>query len=87
MLIACSAARIFSFGMDGQTFEITILLVVFISLRICITFSLIVMDLVFSTRESTVCLLFRNMQKRLLEILDTKSIFFGDTICPTALCY
>lgn len=42
---------------------------------------------IFSISLSTVYLLFKNIQKRFLEILDTKSIFFGVAICPIAFIY
>jgi len=73
------------FGMEGQTSDITILFAGLISLRIWIASLLTVIVEVFSIRESSICLLDRNSQKRLLEILDTYVILLGPIIWPIAI--
>jgi len=72
---------------EGQTLNITVLSAGFLSLRICSSWLLIFMNGCVSIKLSTIFLLDRNMQNRLLEILDTKVIFLGETIFPTANTY
>jgi len=72
---------------DGQTLDITILLAGLFNLRICNSWLFIVMKGCESIKLSKICLLDKNMQNRLLEILDTNVIFLGETILPTANTY
>jgi len=69
---------------DGQTLDITILLAGLFNLRIGNSWLLIVMKGCVSIKLSKICLLDKNMQNWLLEILDTNMIFLGKTILPTA---
>jgi len=72
---------------DGHTLDITILFAGFISLRIGIMCSLIEIDWCVFIRLSSVILFDRNIQKRLFEILEPKSMFLGDTILLMAIMY
>lgn len=73
--------------MDGQTFEITIRFAGFKSLRNCISCPFITITGVMDINESSISLLFKNMQNLLFEILDINDMFLGWTIWPTAITY
>jgi hypothetical protein len=74
-------------GMDGHTLEIINLFAGFISLRIGIKWSLMFICFVVSIKLSKICLLDKNMQKRLLDIREMNLMFFGCTILPIARIY
>lgn len=65
---------------NGQTLYITILLAGLFSLRICNSWLFIVMKGCEYIKLSKICLLGKNMQNRLFEILDTNVIFLRETI-------
>jgi len=77
-----------SFGMAGETLEIMILLAGFINLLILIvvwSFNLILGWL--SIRKSAVFFSLKYIQNRLLEILETNLMFFGDVNLLIAMMY
>lgn len=74
-------------GIDGHTFDMMNLLAGFNNLRICIVCSLILIVCVVWIRLSSICLLDKKMQNRLLDILEIKVMFLGETIFPIAKIY
>lgn len=82
IILRCS--RILWLLIDGQTLDISILLARLFSLQICNSWLLIVMKGCEFIKLSKICLLDKNTQNRLYEILDTNVIFLGETILPTA---
>lgn len=85
--IFLKASNIVRFGMDRRTLEMMYLLAGLMSLRIGIIWSLIFIDCVVWIRLSNICLLDRNMQKRLFDILETNVMFLGWTIFPISNIY
>lgn len=74
-------------GNRRASFDMMNRLVGFNNLRICIVCSLILIVCVVWIRLSNICLLDNNMQNRLLDILEIKVMFLGETIFPIAKTY
>lgn len=77
MLIILSCSRMIWLLIDGQTLDNTILLAGLFNLLIGNSWLFIVMKGCVSIKLSKICLLDKNMQNRLFEILDTNVIFLG----------
>lgn len=87
MYIYFSASNIAWLGIDAHTLDMIIRFEGLINLRIWIVGSLILIYCACCIKLYRTCLLDKNMQKRLLDILDTKMIFIGLTILPVASIY